>query len=256
MTGYSKNPVSVLYHLFWCAVDWLYPPVCGGCEQWGNRWCTICQSNSQEVGKEICLRCGDVLKHGEECSNCLAHPPSYQALRSWGMHQGPLRLAIHSLKYQRNIGLAEALSIHLIDLLDHLKWTVDLIVPVPLAAQRRLERGYNQASLLAFPLALARRLPYSNRALHRVRETRSQVGLTSEERHSNVKDAFIAVGAIVKGKSVLVIDDVATTGATQEACARALLSAGASTVYGITLARAGFHTESAGEPPSSDHLIL
>lgn len=172
------------------------------------------------------------------------------------MHQGPLRLAIHSLKYQRNVGLAEALSIHLIDLLDRLGWTVDLVVPVPLAAQRRMERGYNQANLLAFPLALARRLPYSNRALHRIRETRTQVGLTSEERQSNVKDAFIAESKIVKRKFVLVIDDVATTGATQEACARALLSAGASTVYGLTLARAGYHTESAGETQSSDNQIL
>lgn len=172
------------------------------------------------------------------------------------MHQGPLRLAIHSLKYQRNIGLAEALSIHLVDLLNNLRWSVDLIVPVPLAAQRQLERGYNQASLLALPLALAYRQSYSSRALHRIRETRTQVGLTSEERHSNVRDAFIADSKYVKSKSVLVIDDVATTGATQEACARALLIAGASTVYGLTLARAGFHTESIGETQSSDHLIL
>jgi ComF family protein len=174
------------------------------------------------------------------------------------MHQGPLRKAIHSLKYQNNIGLAEALSVHLVELLDRLEWRIDLVIPVPLAAQRRLERGYNQASLLALPVALSRELRYSTRALRRTRETRSQVGLSGEERHINVKDAFNADSNAVKEKSVLVIDDVATTGATQEACARALLTAGASTVYGLTLARAGFHSETAEESSStsSDQFIL
>ncbi|MCC6148152.1 MAG: ComF family protein [Anaerolineaceae bacterium] len=162
------------------------------------------------------------------------------------------------MKYQNNIGLAEALSGHLIELLDRLKWKIDLVVPVPLAAQRRLDRGYNQAGLLALPVALSRELRYSNKALRRTRETRSQVGLTGEERHINVKDAFTADSNIVKEKSVLVVDDVATTGATQEACARALLAAGASTIYGLTLARAGFHSETVGEGSSSpsDQFIL
>jgi competence protein ComFC len=172
------------------------------------------------------------------------------------MYEGPLRNAVHGLKYKRNIGLAESLSTHLVEIYKTLGWKIDLVVPVPLSNRRRLERGYNQANLLAYPMALTCQLPYSNHAMNRVRETRSQVGLTTGERQLNVKDAFTADPTIVRGKSVLVIDDVATTGATQQACASALMGAGASTVYGLTLARAVFHNETAGETQTSDHPIF
>jgi len=255
LTGLHQNPKSELYHLFWCVLDWLYPPYCGGCEKPGSRWCSTCQSNVRKPGGTICYRCGDSLNIGTECQRCSVQKPLFKALRSWGMYEGPLRNAVHSFKYKKNIGLAESLSKHLIDLYYTLNWKVDLIIPVPLSSGRQLERGYNQANLLAYPMSLACRLAYSSRAIRRVRETRSQVGLSTGERLLNVQNAFEADTRMVHGKSVLVIDDVATTGATQQACASALLNAGASTVYGLTLARAVFKNETATTTQTSDYNI-
>jgi ComF family protein len=124
-------------------------------------------------------------------------------------------------------------------LLASLSWPIEIVVPVPIGRARRKERGYNQAALLAYPLALCSEIPYQSHALSRKRETRTQVGLNPLERKLNVADAFVAAREFVEGKSVLVVDDVTTTGATLNACAQALISAGARLVYGLTLARAG-----------------
>ena len=172
------------------------------------------------------------------CLDCLAQRPAYTALRSWGVYGGPLRKAILRLKYGRDIGMGEVLSKHLIELYNGLQWSIDLVVPVPLGIARWKQRGYNQAGLLALPLAYAMGIPYQSAALRRTRETSSQVRLGAQERHKNVKDAFRASPRLVSGKRILVIDDVTTTGSTITACAQALTMAGASAVFGMTLARA------------------
>ena len=117
-------------------------------------------------------------------------------------------------------------------------WQIDLVTGVPLDYRRYKERGYNQSAYLSKPLAHLRGLPYSAKAIIRNRQTRSQVGLTSTERFMNVDGAFLANKKIVSGKTILVVDDVITTGATLNSCASALLSANAHKVYGVTLARA------------------
>jgi competence protein ComFC len=141
------------------------------------------------------------------------------------------------LKYRRDLGLGEVLSGPLIQMLDESTWPLDLIIPVPLGVARLKERGYNQSGLIARPLARETGLRYSPRALARVRETRSQVGLSLDQRKENVRGAFQASSNLVAGKNVLIVDDVMTTGSTLEACAVALLQAGAMQVYGLTLAR-------------------
>ena len=100
------------------------------------------------------------------------------------------------------------------------------------------ERGYNQAALLAWPLALSCGLAYRSKALTKVRDTPSQVGLNLSQRYDNVASAYQASPALVAGRSVLLVDDVTTSGATIQACSTALLAAGALQVYGLTLARA------------------
>jgi len=136
------------------------------------------------------------------------------------------------------MALGDALALHLVEYVRELDWPVDLVVPVPLGRQRMIERGYNQVGLVARPLAALQGWRYSPRSIARVRETRSQVGLSAAERKENVTDAFSADAARVTGKNILVMDDVATTGATLASCADALLKAGAQTVYALTLARA------------------
>jgi ComF family protein len=149
-----------------------------------------------------------------------------------------LRNALHRLKYNRDIALGEILARPMIRILGLTTWKVDLVVPVPISLSRRSERGYNQAALLARPLALFYGLEYRPKALIKSRETRSQVGLTVEERKANVHDAFFAEQRLVKGKNILVVDDVTTSGATLNACAQVLRIAGAQEVYCLTLARA------------------
>lgn len=159
-------------------------------------------------------------------------------MRTALVYKSPLREAIHKLKYKHDIGLGEALSHYLIELYDKMGWKVDLIIPVPLSPSKKQERGYNQSALLAWPLAKARRIQYLPGAANRIRNTRPQVELSARERRENVKDAFMASRADVSGKRVLLIDDVTTTGATLQACCKAMRVAGANAVYAMTLARA------------------
>lgn len=186
----------------------------------------------------ICEKCGVRLTGGRECTRCRQNPPRIQAIRSWAVFGGPVRNAIHGLKYQRQVGLGWVLSAGMAEVAEENDWPIDLVTPVPLGVARQKERGYNQASLLALPLAFRRKWQYAPKALIRSRETRSQVDLNREERRLNVKGAFTARGSIVAGKCVLVVDDVTTSGATLDACGEALYQAGAKAVYGLTLAQA------------------
>jgi competence protein ComFC len=232
-----------LYHALWVSVDWLYPPVCGGCGRSGTRWCKACQDQVEKLQDQICPRCGSIEPHGFLCSDCQKNPLPYEACRSWGQYRGPLREAIHRLKYQNDIGLAEALSKHLIELYNGLRWKIDLITAVPLGLIRRKQRGYNQSNLLALPLALAVNVPFNPRAVARARETLSQVGLSASLRRENVRGAFIARSSLVDDKVVMIIDDVSTTGATLISCAQSLLDGGAKQVYCLTLAKSIFQDD-------------
>jgi len=232
------RPAYTIYRWLWTGFDWLYPPECGGCGQVGLRWCAECQAATQNISSPFCRTCGATgVNRDELCNRCLAYPPNFSALRSWTLFAGPVRNAIHRLKYQRDIALGEVLARPLIQMVVEEDWDIDLIVPVPLSVARKIERGYNQAALLARPIALATGWSYQPRAMQRTKETRSQVGLTLKERYSNVSGAFLANRKKVSGKHVLLIDDVTTSGATLEACSQALRTAGALEVYCLTIAR-------------------
>jgi competence protein ComFC len=159
-------------------------------------------------------------------------------MRSWLIYEGPIRHALHELKYRRNVALGEALAIHLTGYVRKLGWQVDIVVPVPLGRQRLKERGYNQAAQFAGPLAWYQGWKYEPRIIKRIRETRSQVGLSAAERKENISGAFRADPTLTTGKTVLLVDDVSTTGATMASCSEALLEADAKSVYALTLARA------------------
>ena len=159
-------------------------------------------------------------------------------MRSWAVFDSPVQSALHTMKYRRNIGMGGALARQMADFVRSLQWEVDMLIPVPLSKKRLKERGYNQVALVARPLAYELGLSYVPSALQKIRETRSQVGLTASQRRENVSKAYQAKAGIVKRKSVLLMDDVATTGSTIQAAAEALLSAGAREVYALTVARA------------------
>lgn len=133
--------------------------------------------------------------------------------------------------------MGEAIAGQMKSFVKNLNWHVDMIVPVPLGVQRLRERGYNQVAMIAKPLSMALDYQYAPDVLMRQKETRSQVGLNKEERRKNMHAAFRA-GSGVKDKTVLIMDDVSTTGSTLSASAEALYFAGAKDVYALTVARA------------------
>jgi len=139
------------------------------------------------------------------------------------------------------MGLGDALAVQLSPFVVDLNWPVDLVVPVPLGQKRLNERGYNQVALIARPLSMALRIDYAPDVLTRIRETRSQVGLTKSERRHNVHEAFRANETRVNGRTVLLMDDVATTGSTLSSCAEAIYAAGARDVFALTVSRALAH---------------
>lgn len=227
----------VLYRSFWSALDLLFPPVCGGCGKGGSRWCAECQQRVRVLRGVLCEICGLPQENSGICDACLRDKPRFHALRSWSVFDEPVQSALHKLKYRRDMSLGEAIAFQMTPFVKSLDWHIDMIVPVPLGRQRIKERGYNQVAMIAMPLAMALEIRYAPNELARVRETRTQVGLSRAERHTNVRDAF-QCGEGVKGKAVVIMDDVSTTGATLSAGAAALCLAGAKTVYALTVARA------------------
>ncbi len=162
-------------------------------------------------------------------------------MRSWAVFDSPIQEALHTLKYRRNIGLGEALATQIAGYLRSVNWSIDLVIPMPLGKKRMQERGYNQVAVVAEPLAYELGWAYSPHALWKARETRSQVGLNISQRRENVDQAYQANPEMVKQKSVLLMDDVSTTGSTVSSSTQALLSAGARDVYVFTIARALSH---------------
>ncbi len=216
-------------------LDLLFPPICGGCGRPGTRWCSDCQSKVQLVVPPVCDVCGLPLPQRGSCDRCKQARPFYKTLRSWAIFEPPIRSALHRLKYRRDQGLGEALATHMTPFVQGLQWPFEAVVPIPLGKKRLKERGYNQVAMLALPLARFLNVDYFPEALMRVRDTRSQVGLTALERQENVRNAFRASPS-VRGRVLLVVDDVSTTGATLSSAAEALYVGGALEVYAVTIA--------------------
>jgi ComF family protein len=195
-------------------------------------------------GQITCDRCGKLIVKGSLCPDCEKNPPVFNQLKSWGLYEGPLRSIVTGIKFQRKLGLIP----YLIEPLSQaiIAWgpVVDWISAVPLGHQRQRERGYNQSELIARKIAVRLDIPYSDRVLTRIRETHTQVGLNAVERQQNMMDAFSADPDLCQQQSCLLIDDIATTGATLNACAKALRSAGIEKVYCFTVARTSLHPNS------------
>ncbi len=239
--AHTREPTTLFHiqYLVWKVIDWVYPPRCASCGMSGERWCAACRAQVSPIDHQnACPHCNFPSVAMGVCPDCRENPPDFDALRSVSVYQGAIRSAIHSLKYKNDLPLAECLSQCLVDLFLTQSWQVDWVCAVPLSEKRQRERGYNQSELLAQTFAWALSIPYGRQILVRTRETRTQVGLSAQQRRENVRGAFKADTVRLSGKRVLVIDDVATTSATLSACANALKTAGAVAVYALTLARA------------------
>ena len=220
-------------------LDLVTPPLCVGCRAVGVWLCSTCAAKIPLYVDAQCPRCGRPWTQNSPCTVCQEHPLQVNPVRSAFLFEEPIRSAIHALKYRGGVQIVEALAEPLA--LAWRTWDLhsDLLVPVPLHARREARRGYNQAQVLAHALGTQLGLPTASRALQRVRDTTSQTRLNREARHRNVADAFaVFPGLELTGVTVTLVDDVATTGATLNACATVLLEAGAAAVNAFTLARA------------------
>jgi ComF family protein len=202
----------------------------------GSHWCANCQQRVQVLNGTVCEICGLPQHTGGVCNFCRADPPHFRALRAWTVFEDPIRTALHKLKYYRDFSMGDALALQMADFVRGLNWQADMLIPIPLGRQRMKERGYNQSAMIAEPLAMTLGIEFAPKTLLRLKETRSQVGLSKQQRQLNVLGAFQATG--VNGKTIIVLDDVSTTGSTLSSSAEALLSAGAKDVYALTVARA------------------
>lgn len=217
------------------AVDAVFPPRCVSCRAFGRFVCGDCSAQIVRAEHPRCDVCwqpsGD-----RRCRHCRREQPAFTAVRSVYAHGGPTRDLIHALKYSGLSAVAPLMGEEMAGLL--LQWApgVSAIVPVPMAGSRERRRGYNQSELLAREIGRCTGIPVAGRALVR-RPGPSQVEQLDEAaRRANVRDAF-AAGREPVGDRLLLVDDVMTTGATLDACARVLRSAGADRVYGLTFAR-------------------
>jgi competence protein ComFC len=218
-------------------IDLLFPPRCGGCQKAGSLWCETCRAAVQLIAPPWCEKCGEPFVTDRLCANCRAHPLVIEKIRSVALFDGVLRQAIHRFKYERLAGMAEPFGDLLADYWCAEQLTADWLIPVPLHSSRERDRGYNQSELLARRLARRINVPVSSRGLRRTRATAVQMTLNAAQRRENVAGAFECVEPRVRGARVVIIDDVGTTGATLDACAQAVLKAGAASVMGLTLAR-------------------
>lgn len=235
-------------------LDVVFPPRCAGCRAWGALGiCGPCERRLQRVGEPLCRCCGFVLDENHQkirgtlCFDCAREIPAFDAARSPFGFEGALREAIHRLKYGGETALARPLAQMLCDwwiesgersarIAPFLPDDIEAIVPVPLHWGRKWRRGYNQSEILAREVGKILGLPVVP-ALRRVRYTVSQVRLNEDERAKNVRGAFATNEKVSISSTVLIVDDVYTTGATLNECARVLKSAGAQRVFALTLAR-------------------
>jgi len=186
----------------------------------------------------LCPRCGRPQASGIVCPDCRRRQTEIDGIRSSFRFEEAIREAIHQLKYRNLRAIAPFLAELLVDYLRLNPLPGEVLVCVPLHPRRLRERGYNQSSLLARELGKRINLPLIENCLVRVKQTQPQVrAVNVEERRRNVADAFVCCDERVSGKQVILIDDVCTSGATLESCAVALKSKGATSVWGLTLAR-------------------
>jgi ComF family protein len=227
-------------------LDAVYPPLCISCRAStgeAHGLCAACWSKIVFLEGPECARCGLPFEFdpgGETlCAPCHAEPPAFDRARSVMHYDDSSKALILALKRADRLDLVPPLSRWLERGGRELLAEADVIVPVPLHRWRLWRRRFNQSALLAQKLAKAAAKPFDPLALIRIRATPSQGAMPSAKaRRKNVRGAFkVANPSVIAAKSVLLVDDVYTTGATLDACARALKRSGAAKVMAVTLAR-------------------
>lgn len=227
-------------------INFIFPPFCPICEselKLTERFiCEDCYSHIKTIESHFCRKCGAPLEEKRKtCKYCKGITFHFSKVRALGTFSTPLIEMIHLLKYERKTLIGNRLGILLGNLFlsDPELLLTDMILPVPLHRTRIRERGYNQSTLLAKMVSSISGKDLCLDAVVRTKATKSQSKLDHEERLINLEDAFrVVLPEIIKNKTVVVVDDVLTTGTTLDEITKTLLNSGAQSVYGLILARA------------------
>ncbi len=234
--------------LFEGMLDLMFPPSCMLCDTLlptNNRTglCSQCRDSLWSVHPPFCRICGTPFEQGElsrVCKDCFESPPEFDMLRTPYAYLGSLRQAVIQFKFHRITRYAKPLGSLLAASAGlGVNWRdYDMAMPVPLHPERIRERGFNQSVILARIILQGSGVPIKFDVLHRVKSTIPQTGLTGTKRRENVRGAFgVSERALVAGRSILLVDDIVTTGSTINACAKALKKAGAKRVDAVAVAR-------------------
>jgi ComF family protein len=219
------------------ALDLLFPPYCIGCGKEGNYFCGHCINELAFISPPICRLCGRPLMPDARCPGCIGESSPIDGIRAPFLFDGLVRHAIHELKYNNLRAVVPMLAAYLHEYLVENPLPSNVLVPVPIHPKRLRERGYNQSALLTRELHLLSGHPLVEDSLVRTRYITPQAKAASAaERLKNISGAFACKDTRLKGKEVILVDDVSTSGATMNACAAALKSAGALSVWGLALA--------------------
>ena len=229
------------------ALDLVLPPSCPGCRAAladSDALCPRCWAEMRFIEPPICPVYGTPFAYemgeGIVSAGALADPPPFRRARSAAIYGDVARRLVHQLKYHDRPDLAQVLAISMRRAGRELLGDASVIVPIPLHYFRLWQRRFNQAAVLAQRLSAASGVPFDPLILRRIKPTPRQVGLTAAQREENVRGAFRVPADMrgrIAGRSVLLVDDVYTSGATAKAATRALLRGGAANVDVLTFAR-------------------
>jgi ComF family protein len=226
-------------------LDLVFPRRCAGCGDFGELLCAACLSATPRAQPPRCPGCWmPVLSPAEGpsaadvCERCRTRPPAFKAARCPFVYAGAAREAVHALKYDGLSGVAATMAEAMAVCLSEWKPPVTALVPVPLAGRRRRSRGYNQSELLAREISRLSGLPVNGGLLVKRKAAPPQARAADEAaRRANVEGAFAVRPKAETAGALLLVDDVMTSGATLDACARALVAAGHGPVCALTFAR-------------------
>ncbi len=246
VSAWGRRAGALALRLAQVALDTLYPPTCLACRAATDRHgalCPRCWSAMRFIERPFCERLGTPFEHdlgqGLISPQAMADPPAFARARAVAQFEdGPARTLVHRLKYSDRAELARPMARWMARAGADVLTDADRLTPVPLHALRLWRRRFNQAAALTAEISRQTGKPCDLTAIQRVKATRSQVGLSRAQRAENVQGAFRVVdGAAVRGLSVVLVDDVLTSGATANAASRALLRAGAKRVDVLVFAR-------------------
>lgn len=206
--------------------------LCGSMSHYGL-WCEACDAAMPYLNAAHCPVCAQTTPQGEICGHCLKKPPLFSRTIAAFGYQFPLDRLIQAMKYNEQLILAQVFAEKLLQRIDN---RPDFIIPMPLHPNKLRSRGFNQAHLLAAPLAKSLNIPLLIRACHRLRDTPSQTSLPWRERSKNVRGAFDCY-VDLSGKHVALVDDVLTSGASLNELASAVKKRGASVISTWVVAR-------------------